>query len=85
MNENNIAETCLCNSGIASGNLNLHQQKNIIDQFYRTAIGGAGFHKRDSSSEGNSEVEAEQEEDEEEEEEEENLKSDGKKLKNAWY
>jgi hypothetical protein len=47
MNENKIAEACLCNSGIASGNLALNTQKSMIDQFYRTAtLGGGGFGAR---------------------------------------
>ena len=67
MNENNLAETCLCNAGIASGNILM--QKNIIDQFYRTSAAGFGAVKRDSSSESETGRQQEDEEDEEEEEE----------------
>jgi len=40
MNEGHIAETCLINSGIASGNMMMNSQKSLMDQFYRTAGGG---------------------------------------------
>jgi|LauGreDrversion4_2_1035121.scaffolds.fasta_scaffold166921_1 hypothetical protein len=68
MNENNLAETCLCNAGIASGNLVM--QKNIIDQFYRTSGVGFGAVVRDSSSESENGKGRQQEEEDEEEEEE---------------
>ena len=42
MNEGNIAETCLINSGIASGNMMMNSQKTLMDQFYRTS-GAGGF------------------------------------------
>jgi hypothetical protein len=42
MGENNLAETCLINSGIASGNMMMNSQKTMIDQFYRTS-GAGGF------------------------------------------
>ena len=70
MGENTIAETCLCNAGIASGNMLM--QKNILDQFYRTTVGGFG--KRESSTES----EGACADDEEEEEEE------FKETKTAW-
>ena len=70
MGENHIAEACLCNSGIASGNLMLNQQKNMIDQFYRTASAGFGnAFKRDASSSSDNVSKEEDEEEEEEEEE----------------
>ncbi|CDW79135.1 tpr domain containing protein [Stylonychia lemnae] len=42
LNENNLAEQCLCNAGIASGNMMMNDQKRMMDQFYRTA-GANGF------------------------------------------
>lgn len=63
MNENRLAETCLCYSGIASGNMlltnhlgniMLTNQKHMIDQFYRTT-GINPSSKRDSSSDTNKE------------------------------
>ena len=41
MMEGHIAESCLINSGIASGNMMINSQKTLMDQFYRTS-GGAG-------------------------------------------
>lgn len=49
-----MAETCLCYSGIASGNMMLTNQKHMIDQFYRTT-GINPSSKRDSSSDTNQE------------------------------
>ncbi|TNV82681.1 hypothetical protein FGO68_gene15690 [Halteria grandinella] len=82
LGENVIAEACLCNSGIASGNLVLNSQKSMIDQFYRTAttgfgakaqpfqgMGGAGamtIPKRDTSQSDDNHSGYEEEEEEEE-------------------
>ncbi len=39
MMEGYIAESCLINSGIASGNMMINSQKSLMDQFYRTSKG----------------------------------------------
>mmetsp|Transcript_20852 Transcript_20852/g.19903 ORF Transcript_20852/g.19903 Transcript_20852/m.19903 type:complete len:93 (-) Transcript_20852:17-295(-) len=60
LNENDLAEQCLCNAGIASGNMMMTHQKQILDQFYRTTQTGFG---RGTFSQEESEEEDEEEED----------------------
>jgi len=58
LNENNLAEQCLCNAGIASGNMVMNDQKKMMDQFYRTTgAGGFGInlHQNDDSEEDDEE------------------------------
>ncbi len=96
MGENSLAEMCLINSGIASGNMMMNSQKTMIDQFYRTAgAQGGGFFSqikggpnafqfKASGSSSEEKSNDEDDDDEEEEEEEEKVPYKGKRMDDSF-
>ena len=81
--ETHIAEQCLCNSGIASGNAVMQDKQKMFATFYSGALKGgfAGFHV----GQWDGEEDSEDEEDEEAEYDREDAKgdSDGEKRRRS--